>query len=122
MDTSGLPESLRARIAERTALPPIDKVKALLHGYLSDADSLAEVRADLQATADTNPFYLRQYLEALETVLTEQQPSGTLLRLVEWDGNWGIDHDQTDAGAAVFLRDLADMLRVVIEQADQRRR
>lgn len=118
MDTSGLPESLRARIAERTALPAIEKVRAVLHGYVSDADSLDEVRADLQATAKENPFFLRQYLAALETILTEPQPAGTLLRLVEWDGNWGIDHNQTDAGAADFLRGLADMLRTVIEQAD----
>jgi hypothetical protein len=40
-----------------------------------------------------------------------------LLRLVEGDANWGIDHDQTDAGAPRFLAGLARMLRSVIEAA-----
>ena len=117
MDTSGLPEAMRARIAERTALPPIEKVRALLHGYVSDAEAFDEIRQELQSTARTNTFFLSQYLAALETVLSEPQPPGTLLRLVEGDGNWGIDHDQTDAGAAVFLGEIAQMLRDVITAA-----
>jgi hypothetical protein len=116
MDTSGLPESLRERIARRSALPPIEKVRALLHGYVEDADSLGEVRSELLRTARTNDFHLREYLEALNTVLAEAQPSGTLLRLVEDDANWGIDDDQTDAGAAAFLREIADILRSVLAE------
>src|SRR4051794_10626582 len=117
MDTSGLPESLRARIAERSAQPAIEKVRALLHGYVADAESFDEIKAELRRTARTNDFYLRQYLDALDVILAEPQPPGTLLRLVEGDGNWGIDHDQTDAGAAVFLRDVAEMLRSVVNEA-----
>jgi len=114
MDTSGLPESLQARVAARSALPPIEKVRALLHSYVEDAEDFDEIGAALRRTARTNDFHLRQYLEALETVLAEPQPPGTLLRLVEGDANWGIDHDQTDAGAAVFLHELADLLRSTI--------
>jgi len=117
MDTSGLPEAVRARIAERTALPAIDKVRALLHGYVSDAETLDEIRRDLRSTARTNTLFLQQYLTALETILSEPQTPGTLLRLVEGDGNWGIDHDQTDGGAAVFLAQLAQLLRDVIAEA-----
>jgi hypothetical protein len=116
MDTSGLPESLRARIAERSALPPIEKVRALLHGYVEDAEDFDEIHAELRRTAGTNTVYLRQYLAALETILAEPQSPGTLLQLVERDANWGIDHDQTDAGAAVFLRELAQVLRVVVDE------
>ncbi|MFF5292828.1 hypothetical protein [Paractinoplanes globisporus] len=117
MDTSGLPESVRARIAERTALPAIDKVRSFLHGYVADAETLDEVQLEIQDTANVNTLFLRQYLEALETILSEPTPPGTLLRLVEGDANWGIDHDQTDAGAAAFLAGLARMLRSVIEAA-----
>ncbi|MEU7905384.1 hypothetical protein [Actinoplanes sp. NPDC049118] len=117
MDTSGLPESLRGRIAERVALPPIEKVRALLHGYVADAESFDEIRAELRRTARTNDFHLRQYLDALDTVLAEPQPPGTLLQLVEGDANWGIDHDQTDSGAAVFLREVAEALRSVIAES-----
>ncbi|WP_433302085.1 hypothetical protein ACQP2F_08030 [Actinoplanes sp. CA-030573] len=118
MDTSELPESVRARIAERSALPAVDKVRALLHGYVADAETFSEIRDELASTARTNTVFLRQYLAALETILTEPQPAGTLLRLVESDGNWGIDHDQTDAGAAEFFRRLADMLREVIGEVE----
>lgn len=114
---SGLPDSARRRVAQRSALPPIDKVRALLHGYVADADDLVEVRAELQQTARTDTLFLRQYLEALEIVLAEPQPSGMLLRLVEGDANWGLDHDPTDAGAAVFLREVAEILRRVLAAA-----
>lgn len=117
MDTSGLPESLRARIAERSALPQIEKVRALLHGYVADAETFHEIRAELRRTARTNDFHLRQFLDALDAVLSEPQPPATLLRLVEDDANWGIDHDQTDAGAAVFLREIAEMLRSVLAES-----
>jgi len=116
VDTSGLPESLRARIAERSALSPIDKVRKLLHGYVADAEDFGEIRANLLHTARTNDFFLRQYLDALESILVEPQPPGTLLHLVEGDANWGIDDDQTDAGAAVFLRKVAELLRSVIDE------
>ncbi|MCY1141903.1 hypothetical protein OWR29_28245 [Actinoplanes sp. Pm04-4] len=116
MDTSGLPDSIRRRIAQRSALPAIDKVRSLLHGYVADAEDIAEIRAELLRTARTDSFFLRQYLDALDTVLAEPQPPGTLLRLVEDDANWGIDHDQTDAGAAVFLREVAATLRSVLAE------
>ncbi|MEV4707908.1 hypothetical protein [Actinoplanes sp. NPDC049316] len=87
----------------------------VLHGYISDAEDFDEIRRDLVSTARTNTIFLRQYLDALEVVLSEPQPVGTLLRLVEGDANWGIDHDQNDAGAAVFLRDVARLLREVLD-------
>jgi len=84
------------------------------HGYVEDAEDFDEIGAAVRRTARTNDCYLRQYLAALDTVLAEQQPPGTLLRLVEGDANWGIDHDRSDAGAAAFLHELADLLRSVI--------
>lgn len=89
----------------------------MLSKYLSDALDLAEVEQGFRRTARRNTFYLEQYLAALETILNEPQPPGTLLRLVEYDANWGIDHDQTDNGAADFLREIANLLRVAIEGA-----
>jgi hypothetical protein len=118
MDMSGLPESLQARIAERSAQPPIEKVRSLLHGFVEDAESFDEIRGFLRRAARANTFYLDQYLMALESILAEPQPPGTLLRLVEGDANWGIDHDQTDVGAAAFLRDLAGLLHEVIDEAN----
>ncbi|GAA0475966.1 hypothetical protein Ade02nite_42240 [Paractinoplanes deccanensis] len=116
MDTSGLPESLRARIAERSALPPIEKVRALLHGYVHDSDGFDEVREELRDTAQTSTFYLEQYLTALETILAEPQPEGTYLRLVAGDGNRGLD-DPSDAEAIGYLRRLLETLRTVIAEA-----
>ncbi|XVV14265.1 hypothetical protein ACQP2X_07950 [Actinoplanes sp. CA-131856] len=116
MDTSGLPESLRARIAERSALSPIEKVRALLHSYVHDADSFEEIREELHDTAETNTLFLEQYQVALETILSEPQPEGTLLRLVAGDGNRGLD-EPTDASAAAYLRRLLETLRSVIAAA-----
>jgi len=46
-----------------------------------------------------------------------QGPPGTLARLVGWDGNWVLD-DPSDAGAAQFLRELAQLLRAVLDEAE----
>lgn len=117
MDSSRLPEPLRRRIEERSAQPPLEKVRHMLSLYVEDALDFEEVRREIRETARTSTFYLEQYLVALETILSEPQEQGTLLRLVEVDANMGIDHDQTDRGAAVVLQKIADMLRAVIEEA-----
>nr|BFE76343.1 hypothetical protein GCM10020092_096440 [Actinoplanes digitatis] len=45
-------------------------------------------------------------------------PPGTLARLVGWEANWVLD-DPSDAGAARFLTDLAEMLREVIGEVER---
>lgn len=117
MDPSRLPESLRRRREERSALPPLEKVKNMLGTYVEDAVDFEEVRREISETARTSTFYLEQYLAALEIILSEPQEPGTLLRLVEVDANMGIDHDQTDRGAAVVLREIAGILRSVLEES-----
>ncbi|MBM2621796.1 hypothetical protein JIG36_40460 [Actinoplanes sp. LDG1-06] len=81
------------------------------------ADGMPAIRAEFSEAAQITTRFLRQDLEALEFVLTADLPEGTLLRLVEDDANRGLDHDPTDAGAAVFLREVADTLRSVVETA-----
>ncbi|MDT5040339.1 MAG: hypothetical protein QOE51_1324 [Actinoplanes sp.] len=117
MDLSELPEPLRARIAERDARTPVEKVRAFLRGYVADSDGPDEIRGALQRTARTNTRYLRQDLAAMELVLAEPHTPGTLLRLVVGDGNWDLDRNPTDAEAAAVLGELAEMLRTVIDDA-----
>lgn len=121
METSGLPDPLRTRMAQLDAMPALETARSFLSGVVADAGSLDEVRSDLASLAQSNTRSHQRYLQALETVLSEDQPSGTLLQLVEGYGNWSLDHDPTDAGAAVFLADLVTMLRSVIDEAEQNR-
>ncbi|WP_240670484.1 hypothetical protein [Actinoplanes solisilvae] len=122
MDTSGLPEPLRARIAEREARSTIEKARSLLQGYVPDSDGSDEIREELLTTARYNTYFLRQELTALETVLTEDLPNGTLFRMVSIDASWPLDDDPTDAGAAVFLRQFAGWVRAAIDQAENEKR
>ncbi|MEU4625953.1 hypothetical protein AB0G04_39005 [Actinoplanes sp. NPDC023801] len=119
MDLSRLPEPLRARAEELTARPPIDKVRDLLRSHVEPAEDLDEVGRSFRSAARNNIFFLKQNLAALEEILSSPQEPGTLLRLVEWDANWAIDHDQTDSGAGRFLSEIAQMLREAIEQQDR---
>ncbi|MCM4080482.1 hypothetical protein [Paractinoplanes hotanensis] len=114
---SQLPEPLRASIAERDARPPIQKVRDLLRAYVLDTDGFHETRAGMADTARYSTRSLRQELEALEWALEADLPPGTLLHLVEDDANRGMDDDPTDAGAAVFLRQVAVILREVLDSA-----
>ena len=120
MDLSDLPEPMRRRIAELDARPALETARDFLGGFLADADGLEEVRQDLQRVAITSTRAHRRYLDALEVLLSEPQPAGTLLHLVEGDGNWALDDNPTDEGAAVVLRELQQMLRAVIDGVERR--
>jgi hypothetical protein len=105
-------------MAHFDAMPALETARDFLSGVVSDAGSLEEVRADLTQLAQSNTRSHRRYLGALEAVLAEEQPAGTLLHLVEGYGNWSLDHNPTDAGAAEFLAELVRMLRVIIDEAE----
>jgi len=105
-------------MAELDARSSLQRVRDLLRSYVLGADGLEDVRAEFADSARTSTRFLRQDLAAVETVLAADLSPGTLLRLVEDDANWGLDHDPTDARAAVFLREVADVLRSVIGDID----
>jgi hypothetical protein len=117
MDASRIPESLRARLAEKEASPPLEKVRSLLRSHVADTDGWDEIRLELEMTSQHSTRPLRQGLDAIDAVLTEDLPPGTLLRMVAGDAGWPLDDDPTDAGAAVFLRDLAGLISSVIDEA-----
>jgi hypothetical protein len=117
MAVPDLPESMRAHLAERDAQPPLGTVREFLLGHVADAESLDEVRARLRRIAQHSTRMHRRVLGAIESVLAASWPPDALARLVGWDGNWVLD-DPSDAGAARFLRDLAQLLREVIDGAE----
>jgi hypothetical protein len=114
---SGLPERMRRRQDELEGQPPLDRVRAFVGGELSDADSLDEVRAGWWQLAGMNTRALKLDLRALDAVLAAPQPPGLLSELVAWDANWVLD-DTSDAGAEAFLRQIAEMLRQVVAEAE----
>ncbi|GAB2592597.1 hypothetical protein Aab01nite_37390 [Paractinoplanes abujensis] len=103
-------------MAELDARPALQKVRDLLQSYVMDSGGMQGVRAEFRHSAQITTRFLRQDLEALESVLAADLPPGTLVRLVEDDANWGLD-DPTDAGAAALLREIADVLRSVVDSA-----
>ncbi len=115
---SDLPEALRARLAELDATPPLETVRDFLGGNVADAENLDEIRADQQRLARVATRGIRRDLAALEALLADPPATpGTLARLVGWEGNWVLA-DPTDAGAARFLRELAQLLREVLDEAE----
>jgi hypothetical protein len=119
MDASQIPEPLRARMAEMDAQPPVERVGWLLRAHVADTDGDDEIRDELGMTARHSTRSLHRALAAIEVLLTEEQPPGTLLYLVADDGLRSLD-DPTDRGAAEFLRQLAGWTRTAIEDAEGR--
>lgn len=120
MDTSRLPEPIRARLEAGDAAPPLETVRAFLRGYVTDTESLDEVRADLRRVAAVSTRSLRRDLVAVESVLAAPPPpDGTLAHLVEWDANWVLN-ESSDAAAVEFLGELAQLLSTVIAEAEAR--
>ncbi|XVU28024.1 hypothetical protein ACQPZJ_13535 [Actinoplanes sp. CA-054009] len=102
---SELPEPLRGAI---------EVVRGFLGFKVADAESLDEIRADLRQTAGVSTRKLRRELAAFEAVLADPPAEvGALARMVAWEGNWVLD-DPSDAGAARFLGELAQMVRDVL--------
>ena len=112
-----MPESLRAHIAEKESRPPLEKVRSLLRSHVADTDGWGEIHDELEMTAQHSTRPLREGLDAIDAVLAEELPPNTLLRMVAGDAGWPLDNDPTDAGAAVFLRELAGMIRAVLDEA-----
>jgi hypothetical protein len=118
METSDLPEPLRARMAQLDAMSPLESIREFLGGYVADAESLDEIRTDLRRLARSTTRSVYRYSAAFQAFLANPPAEpGTLARLVAWEGNWVLD-DPTDAGAAAFLRSLADLLRGVIDETE----
>jgi hypothetical protein len=116
MDASRTADMLRARMAAQDARPPLEKVRDLLDGYVVDTDGWGEIRDELRMTARHSTRNLRQGLEAIDAVLAAELPPGTLLRMVAGEAGKSLDHDPTDAGAAGYLRELAGVIRSVLDE------
>ncbi|MCU7726304.1 hypothetical protein ODJ79_21455 [Actinoplanes sp. KI2] len=117
MDPSRTRDTLRARMAELDARPPLEKVRDLLNGHVVDTDGWGEIRDELRMTVRHSARPLRQGLDAIDAVLAAELPPGTLLRMVAGEAGKSLDHDPTDAGAAAFLRELAALIRSVLDEA-----
>jgi hypothetical protein len=105
-----LHEKIRAKLDAPPA-PPLEATREFLHSYVSDATSMDWVRQDVRRMIAINPRTVLQGLSGIERLLAEPSlPAGTLVRLVEIEGNRGLE-EPTDHGARAWLVALAEMLR-----------
>ncbi len=94
------------------ALQP-DIAKAFLRRHVSEssrADLLRFVAAAIANDATNDLDDMRRAVIALESTLDRELAPGTLLTMVEFDANIGLD-DASDAGARAWLETLARDLR-----------
>ncbi|MEU4215714.1 hypothetical protein [Actinoplanes sp. NPDC026623] len=104
---------------ELDARPALETVRDFLGANVADAENFDEIRADQLQLAQVSTRAIRRDLAALEALLADPPSSpGSLARLVGWEGNWVLD-DPSDAAAAQFLRDLATVLRNVLDEASR---
>jgi hypothetical protein len=117
MDSAQIRDQLRRRAEELLAKPPLDTVRLFLATEFGDAESFAEARSHLERLAQVNIRSHQRELWALESVIAEPPAeAGALTRMVAWDANWVLD-DPTDESSLQFLREVAQMLREVIDAA-----
>ncbi|MBL1075195.1 hypothetical protein JK358_12410 [Nocardia sp. 2] len=107
-----IPEPLR-ELLNRPSPPAIEQVRDFLGTWVADCDGLHEVREQM---GSLQIRILRGYVEAIETLLATPQPPDTLRHLVTWDGNWVLDAPSSDEAAAAWLRELATLIRSVIDE------
>jgi hypothetical protein len=103
---------LRARAASPPP-PPLDATRAFLQSYVSDAESLDEVRDEVARAAAHNPVPVRATLDAIEAVIADPPRDGTLSYLVAVDANRQLP-DPSDAGALAYLYRITRLLHEVL--------
>ena len=103
---------LRARAVAPTP-PPLDATRTFLQSYVSDAESLDEVRDEVARAAAHNPERVRAALDAVEAVIADPPRDGTLSFMVAVDANRQLA-DPSDEGALAYLYRIACMLRDVL--------
>jgi hypothetical protein len=103
-------DRLRHRAEELAARPALEKAQLFLRSWVASAESIEEAGEGFR---ELSPSYVRDALSAMETLLGEAHEPGVLANLVGWDANWVLD-DPSDAGAAVFLREVARLLRAAL--------
>lgn len=110
-------EEIRARLRARLyapAPPPLEATREFLQSYCDDTDGIDEVRDAAARSAAHNPLPLQAALRGIEAVIADPPWDGTLSYMVAVDANRGLD-DPTDAGALEYLRQMAGVLRDVLE-------
>lgn len=91
-------------------LTDLEKVTKFLFGTFGDAGSLDEAFSDIKQTANRNPAYLTDKLNALEELLQESAYDDFFAHLVAWEANWVLE-DTSDDRAKQWLREIAEMIR-----------
>jgi hypothetical protein len=77
----------------------------------SDADSMEEIKKEIDWLSQYSLKSLVEDLESLESLLDKlPKEEGDLAEIVAWEANWVLD-DPTDEGAKKWLRDLAEIIR-----------
>lgn len=109
-------ERLRRRAEELDRQPPVERVRWLLGAYVNDTESDDEIRLRMRGVA---VHALARDLRALDTLLTEPQPPGLLSQLVAHDANWSLE-DKSDEAAGVLLRQIAQILREELAEAERK--
>jgi hypothetical protein len=113
----GSREEIEARLRARANAPeppPLEATRALLRRHWADADSDEEIRGELVRRAAYNPRPLRAALRAIEAVIADPPQDGTLAYMIAFDANMQLD-DPSDQGALEYLREIAGLLREVLE-------
>jgi hypothetical protein len=101
-------DQLRKRLEERLAEPPmaaLDRARQFLTFFVHDYDP-----GLLLLEAQGSPAVVSDGVSAIEELLENLPPPGTLHQIVTHEGNRMLD-EETDAAAVVWLRQLTQQLR-----------
>jgi hypothetical protein len=111
-------EEIMARLRERLNAPPdppLEATRKFLQSYCLDS-SMESLLAQVRYMAGVNTVTLRAGLAGIEGLLANPPAEeGVLRRLVECDAGKFLD-DPTDAGARVWLEEIARILREELDR------
>ncbi|MEV0331149.1 hypothetical protein [Nocardia sp. NPDC050717] len=115
-DENRIPAPLLDRMTEPSPAA-IEQVRLFLVAYVADSEGMDEVRRHLSRLAARNRRAVWRDAEAIETLLETPQPAGTLSGMAAIYGNWVLEDETCDVLAGEWLRDIAILIREVIEES-----
>ncbi len=112
-----VPDKLRAWM-NRPPPPPLEQVREFLATTVADSLGFDDLRADLARTAQVNRATVLRDADAIDAMLADPPPPGTLSMMVAHDGNWVLDDPTSDEAAIAWFRELSALIRSVAEPSN----
>jgi hypothetical protein len=94
-------------------LSSLEATRKFLRMFCSDADGIEEVKQDIARAISINPRITLRGLAGIEDLVANPPDDETLVELVAWEANWGLE-DHSPSASLLWLQEMSEHIRDVL--------